>query len=80
MSGALMQLVAQGNQNTVMGIRNVAHEYDTYESQGLSPVIIERRADVIIPEYLELHFFYYITHIMMENTLNYYYLIKNIIK
>jgi hypothetical protein len=56
MSGALMQLVAQGNQNTMMGIRNVAYEYHTYESQGLSHIIIERRADIIIPEYLELHF------------------------
>ena len=55
MSGELLQLVA-GNQNAVMGIRNIAHEYYTYESQVLSPVIIDRRADIIVPEYLELHF------------------------
>ena len=55
-NGGLTQLVAVGNQNRTMGIRNVAHEYDTYESQGLSPVLIERRADIVVPEYLELHF------------------------
>jgi hypothetical protein len=54
--GLLVQLLAVGNQNTATGVRNVAHDYHTYESRGLSPVIIGRIADIVIPEYLELHF------------------------
>jgi hypothetical protein len=46
--GLLVQLLAVGNQNTATGVRNVAHDYHTYESRGLSPVIIGRIADIVI--------------------------------
>jgi hypothetical protein len=52
--GGLLQLLATQNHN--MNLRNVSHEYHTYESQGLSSVIIGRIADIVVPEYLELHF------------------------
>ena len=55
-NGALMQLVAQGNQNNAMRLRNIAHDYHTYESEGLNPIVIERIADIVVPEHLELHF------------------------
>jgi hypothetical protein len=54
--GPLTQLVAQGNQNSVIRNRNVAYNYHTYESQGLNPIVIERNADILVPEYLELQF------------------------
>ena len=54
--GTLLQLVAQGAQNVSMNIRNVAHEYYTYKSEGLNGIQILRNADIITPEYLELEF------------------------
>jgi len=56
MSGGLMQLVAVGAENTAMNLRNVAHEYLTFESGVTNPILITRNADIIIPEYLELEF------------------------
>ena len=54
-NGGLLQIAAGAGY--IMGIRNVAHVYHTYESEGLNPVIIERNADIIVPEHLELYFF-----------------------
>ena len=51
-----MQLVAVGDENTAMNLRNVAHEYLTFESGVTNPILITRNADIIIPEYLELEF------------------------
>jgi hypothetical protein len=56
MSGGLVQLVAIGAQNQAMNLRNLAHEYYTYESQGLQSLIISRQADIVNLEYLELTF------------------------
>lgn len=53
---ALTQLIGVGIQNIDMRVRNVAHEYLTFESEGLNHVIITREADIILPEHLELHF------------------------
>ena len=55
-SGGLMQLIAIGSQNEALQIRNVAHEYHTYESEGLQPITINRLADIATLEYLELRF------------------------
>ncbi len=37
-------------------IKNIAHEYHTYESEGLQPITIDRLADTVTLEYLELRF------------------------
>jgi len=59
-TGNILQLSAGGVQNARMGIRNVAHDYHTYESIGLQPITLEsfreRLADIATFETLELSF------------------------
>lgn len=40
-TGSILQLSAGGVQNARMGIRNVTHDYHTYESIGLQPITLE---------------------------------------
>lgn len=54
--GTLIQLLAVGAQNTSIPVRNIAHEYHIYESEGLQPITISKLADIAKLEYLELIF------------------------
>lgn len=53
--GALMSLIAWGVQNAYIP-RNIAYEYESWESESLSQsLLIPRRADIITPEYVQLN-------------------------
>ena len=54
--GGLMQLVAIGAQNEALRLRNVAYEYNTYQANGIQTLAIDRLADIVNLEYLELTF------------------------
>lgn len=54
--GGLMQLVAYGEQNDTMRLRNIANDYHRYSTRNSSELTITREADIVNIEFLELSF------------------------